>query len=402
VNRFLSASVVPGDDDVTVERKRLWTGAAAVASPLLFASGLVYLAYGEAAAAWAYIGITIWVWLNLAALMLWHKRIDWAFWGVAVVALVGQLVTTLSLGDLVHSAGLLLWGLAYPVASASLFIPVRRAIPLYAFYGGNAIVATLLVRHDRSSLPDIAERILLAINVIGLSAFLVAVIAQFVNQRNTAHRLLAEEQRRGRALLLSILPEAIADELSRAPRVIAEQFDSVSVLFADVVGFTPMSAAMQPAELVELLDDVFARFDQLVDEAGLEKIKTIGDCYMVASGIPLPRDDHATALVNLALRMQAVTRTEEFCGRRLVLRIGINSGPVVAGVIGRRKFSYDLWGDVVNTASRMESHGVPGEVQLTETTYELIADRFHCAARGSIEIRGKGALPVWLVSALKV
>jgi len=187
--------------------------------------------------------------------------------------------------------------------------------------------------------------------------------------------------------------------LTRAPGIIADHFDDVSVLFADVVGFTPMSAQMSPAELVAMLDDLFARFDQLVEEAGLEKIKTIGDCYMVAAGIPRPRDDHAQALVSLALRMQDVVRDEDFRGRRLRLRIGINSGSVIAGVIGRRKFSYDLWGDVVNTASRMESHGVPGEVQLTDSTRLLVEDDFDCTSRGTIDISGKGELSVWLVSA---
>jgi guanylate cyclase len=217
-------------------------------------------------------------------------------------------------------------------------------------------------------------------------------------QRDRAYRLLDEERRRARALLLSILPEEIADELAHAPRVIADEFENVSVLFCDVVGFTPMSETMTPAELVEMLDELFGRFDTLVDASGLEKIKTIGDCYMVAAGIPRPRDDHARALVTLALRMLDTARDFEFAGRTLQLRVGINSGSVVAGVIGRRKFSYDLWGDVVNTASRMESHGVPGAVQVTETTRQLVGDDFECTPRGTIDVRGKGALPVWLVA----
>jgi guanylate cyclase len=262
----------------------------------------------------------------------------------------------------------------------------------------NVLYTALFGTHAHTALPDGAERAVLAINLSTLSAFAVVILTLFVNQRDLAYRMLGDEQRRARALLLSILPEEIADELTKAPRIIADQFDDVSVLFADVVGFTPMSAEMSPAELVEMLDDLFARFDELVEQAGLEKIKTIGDCYMVAAGIPRPRADHARALVTLALQMQEIVRDELFRGRRLRLRIGINSGSVVAGVIGRRKFSYDLWGDVVNTASRMESHGVPGEVQLTESTRLLVADDFACEPRGSIDVRGKGQLPVWLVT----
>jgi guanylate cyclase len=226
----------------------------------------------------------------------------------------------------------------------------------------------------------------------------VLVLTVFITQRNTAFRLLGEEQRRGRALLLSILPEEVADELARSPHVIADAFDDVSVLFADVVGFTPMSAEMTPTELVELLDELFAHFDGLVEQAGLEKIKTIGDAYMVAAGIPRAHPDHAAAIVGLGLQMHEATSAQEFCGRRLQLRIGVNSGSVVAGVIGRRKFSYDLWGDVVNTASRMESHGVPGGVQMTEATHVLVADRFECVERGTVDIRGKGRLRTWMVT----
>jgi guanylate cyclase len=172
------------------------------------------------------------------------------------------------------------------------------------------------------------------------------------------------------------------------------------VLFADVVDFTPMSEQMTPTELVALLDELFAHFDGLVERAGLEKIKTIGDAYMVAAGIPQPHADHAAAIVELGLRMQAAVRTESFHGRRLRLRIGVNSGSVVAGVIGRRKFSYDLWGDVVNTASRMESHGVPDGVQISAATYALVCDRFACIPRGTIDVRGKGLLHTWLVESV--
>jgi guanylate cyclase len=154
---------------------------------------------------------------------------------------------------------------------------------------------------------------------------------------------------------------------------------------------------MTPVELVDLLNNIFSDFDKLVEDYGVEKIKTIGDCYMIAAGVPQPRSDHAQILVSLALAMQHHVATHTFHGKQLAFRIGINSGPLVAGVIGRKKFIYDLWGDTVNTASRMESHGVAGKIQITEVTYQLIQNDFECEPRGSIPIKGKGDMKVWYV-----
>ncbi len=155
---------------------------------------------------------------------------------------------------------------------------------------------------------------------------------------------------------------------------------------------------MTPTEIVELLNEVFSHFDTLVDKYGLEKIKTIGDCYMVAAGVPRPRADHAQALTRMALEMRDYVSGREFHGRRLAFRIGLNSGPVVAGVIGRKKFIYDLWGDAVNTASRMESHGQGGIIQITRATYELVKDEFVCEPRGTMNVKGKGEMEVWFVT----
>ena len=198
-------------------------------------------------------------------------------------------------------------------------------------------------------------------------------------------------------LLLNILPKEISDALKAERRTIADQYTAVSILFADVVGFTPMAAKMTPMELVGLLNQVFLCFDGLVEKYDLEKIKTIGDCYMVASGVPRRRSDHATALVDLALDMHAAVAGTRFGGRQLSFRIGINSGPVVAGIIGRKKFTYDLWGESVNLASRMESHGRARCIQITRSTYELVKDAFYCEAMGLIEVKGAGQMAVWHV-----
>ena len=199
-------------------------------------------------------------------------------------------------------------------------------------------------------------------------------------------------------LLLNILPEPVAQRLKTEPGVIADRYESASVLFADIVGFTPLSETLSAEEMVEWLNEVYSEFDALVQKHGVEKIRTIGDGYMVAAGVPFPRDDHAAALARLALDIKAYFEAlPPVHGHTANFRIGINSGSVVAGVIGTHKFQYDLWGDAVNTAARMESHGVPGRIQVTPATYELIKDQFTCEARGSIEVKGKGEMETWFV-----
>ena len=181
-----------------------------------------------------------------------------------------------------------------------------------------------------------------------------------------------------------------------SPQTIADQFEAASVLFADVVDFTPRSEQLSPAGVVETLDRLFTHFDTLAERYGLEKIKTIGDAYMVAAGVPDSRPDHAKVLAHLALDMAASMTPGGAVGDLgLELRIGMNSGPVVAGVIGRKRFLYDLWGDAVNIASRMESQGTPGRIQITEPTYQLLGAEFVCERRGTVSVKGKGDMETW-------
>ena len=202
--------------------------------------------------------------------------------------------------------------------------------------------------------------------------------------------------------LLNILPKEIATILKNESRTIADDYTDASVMFADMVGFTPLSAKLAPVEMVELLNEVFSFFDSLLDKYGVEKIRTIGDSYMVASGVPRRRSDHAQALVRMAIEMRDYIATHTFCnGQQVSFRIGINSGPMIAGVIGSRKFVYDVWGDAVNVASRMESHGMSGTIQITRATYELIKEEFICEPRGTVYVKGKGEMEVWLVKSAK-
>jgi adenylate cyclase len=201
-------------------------------------------------------------------------------------------------------------------------------------------------------------------------------------------------QARVEALLLNILPEEVAQRLQAEPYTIADHFDDASILFADVVDFTPLASRLDPREVVGMLDRLFTTFDELVDRYEVEKIKTIGDCYMVAAGVPRPRSDHAHALADVALEMKDCARTS-IPESDLRLRIGISSGPVVAGVIGRRRFLYDLWGDTVNMASRMESHGTSNEIQITRPTWELLRNDFVTEPMGLVDVKGKGDVETW-------
>jgi adenylate cyclase len=217
---------------------------------------------------------------------------------------------------------------------------------------------------------------------------------------------IVAEQKVSERLLLNLLPAPIAARLktrpdliaSGPPEVIADSFEEATVLFADIVEFTRFSAGMKPEQLVAVLNEIFADFDGLADNRGLEKIKTIGDAYLAAAGLPVPAADHAVRAAHLALDMiESLARFNERHGYKLQLRIGINSGPVVAGVIGRRKFTYDLWGDAVNIASRMESEGVAGHVQITEATKRLLGEAFLLEDRGAIPAKGTGRVHTWFL-----
>ncbi len=218
---------------------------------------------------------------------------------------------------------------------------------------------------------------------------------------------LVAEKKVSERLLLNVLPQSIAERLKGRPEavaenftaVIADSFDEVTVLFADIVGFTKFSAGVIPEILVDILNDIFIRFDTIADYHGVEKIKTIGDAYMAAAGLPIAVADHASRAAHMALDMlEAVNRFNKHSSHQLQVRIGLDTGAVTAGVIGKRKFLYDLWGDVVNTASRMESHGVAGRIQITEATRQHLHEPFMLERRAAIEVKGKGQMDTWFLN----
>ena len=229
-----------------------------------------------------------------------------------------------------------------------------------------------------------------------------ASLAIEAHARKSAETALRVEQEKVEQLLLNVLPPPIVSRLKHQQSSIADSFPEATVLFADIVGFTKIADLISPTTLVDLLNDIFSSFDLLTQKYGLEKIKTIGDAYMVAGGIPTPKSDHAEAIALLALDMQqAIARFNTQRGKNFSIRIGIHTGPVVAGVIGIKKFIYDLWGDTVNTASRMESHGLPGSIQVSETTYQILRNQFLFEARGAIDVKGKGKMPTYFLKRRK-
>ena len=220
-----------------------------------------------------------------------------------------------------------------------------------------------------------------------------------MRQLEQQHEAITQEQAKTEQLLLNILPRKIAQRLKAGEEHIADAFPNVSVLFADMVGFTAMSRTMMASDLVKVLSDLFSRFDLITEKHGLEKIKTIGDCYMLAGGVPEPSDDHAHAAIDAALDMcLALEEISERTGGALRMRIGVHSGPIVAGVIGLRKFTYDLWGDTVNVASRMESTGEPGRIHVSVHTADLIRSQFKLESRGCIEVKSLGAVETYFVN----
>lgn len=245
-------------------------------------------------------------------------------------------------------------------------------------------------------------------NFFFLGANVIGMVTSYTLERYTRkdflQKLTIEAQRdQADKLLYNVLPESIAERLKQSHETIAEEYESASVLFADVVNFTPISARFDPREVFDMLNDLFSRFDELVDKYGVEKIQVAGDAYMVAAGVPTARPDHATVLAQLALDMLDCVKNGDFLGGKhpIEIRIGLNSGSVLAGVIGRKKYYYALWGDMVNIASRMQSHGAIGKIQITRETYELVKDEFECQYVGRIDIKGKGKMEAWHLLAKK-
>jgi class 3 adenylate cyclase len=305
-----------------------------------------------------------------------------------------------SLGGFAASSGVALWAFTCPVG-ALLFVGARQAVPWFVAFGGLMVISGVIDPALSAGAPEIPSGVevsFFVLNFLGVCTTAYVLLQYFVRARERALAELKVEREKSERLLLNVLPASIADRLKESNQVIADGFASATVLFADIVGFTLLAQKLAPADAVVLLDSVFAGWDGLATRQGVEKIKTIGDAYMVAGGLPGPHEGHAAAIADMALAMGGeVERCTAESGLALEVRIGIDTGPVVGGVIGRAKFSYDIWGDTVNTASRMESHGIPGAIQVTERVYEQLRDRYDLRQRGTIEVKGKGPMTTYLL-----
>lgn len=298
---------------------------------------------------------------------------------------------SLVLGE--QASAVVVWSALAPFG-ALLFASRKTALAWFVLF--LLALASTVAPFPRveTTLPGGFVTALFVLNIGALLGLLFAMTAYFIRQMNLL-------QERSDLLLHSILPKHIAEHLKGRPSRTASQHDEASILFADIVGFTALSSKLKADVLVTMLDEVFVEFDFLVDGLGLEKIKTIGDCYMVASGVPLPRRDHAHVLARLAIAMQRTVASRTFCGERLAFRMGMHSGPVVAGVIGRKKFIYDLWGEAVNIASRIEGGSKSGVIQISAATWLLLRDDFVCVPAGSVRITGKDEVEVYQLTGEK-
>lgn len=303
-----------------------------------------------------------------------------------------------SLGGFANGSAVGMWALGAPLLAPLIG---ARVWPWLVGFAGLSVVSGLIDSSLAADAPEIPDGVITAffvLSFLGIGLVISISMLFFLRERERARVALEAEQERSERLLLNVLPAEIAARLKRGEEPIADRLSQVTVVVADIVGFTPMSEQVPATEVVGALNELFSRFDDLTDELGMEKLKTIGDGYQAVAGVPGSNPDQLAAAADLALAMQAEVIDHSFPGfDGIELRIGINTGPVVAGVIGKRKFSYDIWGDTINTASRMESHGVPGRIHVTEAVYEQLKDRYEFERRDVIAVKGKGDMQTYFL-----
>jgi adenylate cyclase len=360
--------------------------------------GIIYILFQEPMSGMIPLFYSIVSFLSIVQFALTHR---YRFFRASQLVLILLLpfLLMVSLGGFIESSAVILWSFICPLG-ALLFAEYKQSPRWLIAYLALLVLSGFLQSSVGSAnhLPQNLVIIFFVLNIGAVSTISFVLLHYFVGQKERAYYLLRLEQDRSENLLLNVLPREIAARLKSGERIIADHHPSVSILFADLVGFTPLTNQLSPTAMVELLNEIYSHFDSLIEKYGVEKIRTIGDNYMIASGLPRPRADHAQVIARLALEMNAyIASLAPVENRRLSFRLGINSGPVIAGVIGHKKFAYDVWGDTANIASRMESQGVPGRIQITQATYELIKTDFTCEPHGSIEVKGKGPMQTWFL-----
>lgn len=379
----------PADSDDVRIRKRYLVSAAVLVLPPGVIWGLIYVAFGERVAGSIPLGYSV---LSGLSILAFARTRSFAAFRTLELLLILMLpfLLQIALGGFVPASAVIFWSLLCPFG-ALVFDDVRNAARWFALFVVLVAVSPFLGTRAVNELPLPLVTLFFVLNIATVSTIVFVLLATFVHQ-------LARERARSEGLLLNVLPKAIADRLKQRAGIIADAYDGATILFADVVNSTPLTRELTPREMVSLLDEYVAHFDQLALRHGLEKIRTIGDNWMGVAGVPRSSPDHARSAALMALDMLAyVEERRRTAARCLEFRIGLNSGPVVGGVIGRSKFVFDIWGDPVNVASRMESTGVPGRIQVGPDTRALLDDGFVLEPRGTVEVKGRGAMETWFL-----
>jgi adenylate cyclase len=390
----------PGDDDRTRLKKSLVMLAASGGAVMTLGSAFLMGRFGAGTrVVLVLVGYAAFIFAAMGYVVVRRSGYDVAVTLLLALNLATSGAVTFLAGGLQASGANALWGIVAPVIALMVYSRRVAAMWFVAFLAMLVVAVTVPSGSGVVEMSRAAVMGQFAVNLIGISIFMFFILLYFIAERDKAQHQVEVEQARSDLLLRNVLPDEIVDRLRSDPTIIADHVPAASVLFADIADFTPMSARLGPADLVAMLNEAFSEFDRLVVQHGVEKIKTIGDCYMAAAGVPVAQADHAGGLAELALGMQRVTASRAFGGHRLQFRIGINSGPLVAGVIGERRFIYDLWGDTVNVASRMESHGLAGRIQVTEATRALLDDRYRFTDRGEMEVKGRGPMRTYFLEA---
>ena len=360
--------------------------------------GIICVAFSEPWASAVPFGYAVISLINIIAFRLFGRFRTFRFTHI-LTSLLLPFFLMVALGGFIDSGAVVFWSLVAPVG-AVLVTGRREATLWFLAFVGVVVLGGILepIGREGNDLPSAVITVFFVLNVLAPSSLALLVLRYFLRQKDTAMSLLRVEREKSDDLLRNVLPSDIATELKENGSVVARRFDAVSILFADIVGSTQLTVRLAPEELIDVLNRVFTQFDQIAEKYGAEKIRTIGDNYMAATGVPHPSPSHAADLANMALdMMESITSINSSGDVNVQFRIGLNAGPVIAGVVGQRKFHYDIWGEAVNTASRMESHGVPGKIQITRGLRDLLENDFVCVARGKVEIKGLGETECWFL-----
>jgi adenylate cyclase len=357
--------------------------------------GIMYILFGEMLSAMIPLAYAL---ISLSSIIFfgYSRKFNTFRFSQLLLILLLPFILMLSLGGFVNGSAVVLWSLLSPLGAMLFYRPssAYKWLIAFAILVFISFIAQPWLRTE-NNLTDDQIRGFFFINIISVGALIFMMVYYFVMKKNFF-------QARSESLLLNILPKEIAEELKAKGKAEAKHFDEVTVMFTDFKNFTQIAEKLSPTELVAEIDMIFAAFDNIIRKHNIEKIKTIGDSYMCAGGIPVPNKTHAVDVVNAGLEIQQFIK--QHIEHRIAeekdpfeIRIGIHSGPVVAGIVGKIKFAYDIWGDTVNLASRMESSGEPGKVNISGSTFELVKERFHCTHRGKIKAKNKGEVDMYFV-----